>query len=115
MKLSMYCMKSKWIIIFHYHLLFVQKLNTKRTGRWAVSLLIILRRMVSSYMALTPEQKKDLSSYRLQKSRSLIEDAQVLFKNGSYESSINRAYYAVLSAAKALLILRGIDPETHDT
>ena len=65
-------------------------------------------------MTLTPEQKKDLSSYRLQKSRSLLEDAQVLYKNGSYESSINRAYYAVLSAAKALLILRGIDPETHE-
>ncbi len=65
-------------------------------------------------MTLSTEQKKELSAYRLQKAQSLIEDAQFLLNNDSYESSINRAYYAVLSAAKGLLILRGIDPETHE-
>ncbi len=65
-------------------------------------------------MTLGPEEKIELSNYRMEKSRSLLRDAELLMKSGSYESSINRSYYALLSAAKSLLILRGIDPESHD-
>lgn len=31
-----------------------------------------------------------------------------------WESSVNKSYYAALSAAKAVLILFGIDPKSHE-
>jgi len=60
------------------------------------------------------EDKIDLCKYRIEKSKKLISDATKLFDAASYESSVNRSYYAILTAAKALLVLRGIEPETHD-
>jgi len=60
------------------------------------------------------EDKIDLCKYRIEKSKKLISDATKLFDTASYESSVNRSYYAILTAAKALLVLRGIEPETHD-
>jgi len=65
-------------------------------------------------MILSIEEKKALSKYRLEKAERLLEDAGVLLKGGRWESSVNRSYYAALSAAKAVLILFGIDPKTHE-
>ncbi|MBI5407801.1 MAG: HEPN domain-containing protein [Nitrospirae bacterium] len=65
-------------------------------------------------MTLSVEEKIDLSRYRMEKAKKMLHDASTLFHDGSYESSVNRSYYAILSASKALLILRGIDPETHE-
>ncbi|PIV42239.1 MAG: hypothetical protein COY75_07795 [Nitrospirae bacterium CG_4_10_14_0_8_um_filter_41_23] len=65
-------------------------------------------------MTLNMEEKKTLSKYRLDKAERLLEDAKLLLKEERWESSINRSYYAVLSAAKAALILFGIDPKTHE-
>jgi uncharacterized protein (UPF0332 family) len=65
-------------------------------------------------MTLNIEEKKSLSSYRLDKAERLLEDARLLLKEKRWESSINRSYYAALSAAKAALILFGIDPKTHE-
>jgi len=65
-------------------------------------------------MTLSAKEKIDLSRYRIDKAKRLLEDAQSLYDAASYESAINRIYYAVLTAARALLILRGIDPETHE-
>jgi len=65
-------------------------------------------------MTMNIEDKIDLCKYRIEKSKKLISDATKLFDAASYESSVNRSYYAILTAAKALLVLRGIEPETHD-
>lgn len=65
-------------------------------------------------MTLSIRDKIELSRFRLEKSKRLLRDAFNLFNTGSYESSINRSYYAVLTASRSLLILRGIDPETHE-
>lgn len=65
-------------------------------------------------MTLNIEEKKTLSKYRLEKAERLLDDARLLLKEGRWESSINRSYYAALSAAKAALILFGIDPKTHE-
>ncbi len=65
-------------------------------------------------MTLNIEDKIELSRYRIEKAKRLLQDASILFDSGSYESSINRSYYAILTASRALLILRGIDPETHE-
>lgn len=65
-------------------------------------------------MTFSSEEKKSLSTYRLEKARKLLDDALLLLKEGRYESSINRSYYAAMTAAKAVLILFGIDPKTHE-
>lgn len=65
-------------------------------------------------MTLTSEQKRDLSRYRLDKAARFLEDARTLHAQGSFGASVNRSYYAMLTAARALLVFRGIDPETHE-
>lgn len=65
-------------------------------------------------MTLSVEDKIELSRYRIEKAQRLLHDALSLFSMGSYESAVNRSYYAVLTASRSLLILRGIDPETHE-
>ena len=65
-------------------------------------------------MTLDIEEKKALSRYRLEKADRLLEDAALLLSNERWESSINRSYYAALNAAKAVLILFGIDPGSHE-
>jgi uncharacterized protein (UPF0332 family) len=65
-------------------------------------------------MTLEKEEKRTLSKFRLEKAGNLLEDAKLLLKEGRAESSINRSYYASLSASKAALILFGIDPKTHE-
>lgn len=74
----------------------------------------MLKEKVLSFMTLTEEDKAELSRYRMSKAESLLTDAELLLKSNSFESAVNRAYYAVLLATRALLILRGIDPETHE-
>jgi len=33
---------------------------------------------------------------------------------GRHRTSVNRAYYAALNAVRAILILEGVNPETHE-
>ncbi|MEW6417064.1 MAG: HEPN domain-containing protein [Nitrospirota bacterium] len=65
-------------------------------------------------MTLSVEDKIELSLYRIEKAKKILQDASILFNTNSYESSVNRSYYAILTASRAMLILRGIDPETHE-
>lgn len=65
-------------------------------------------------MPLSIKDKTELARYRIEKAKKLLSDADTLLKANSYESSVNRSYYAVLNASRALLILRGVDPETHE-
>jgi uncharacterized protein (UPF0332 family) len=65
-------------------------------------------------MTLSAEEKKTLSRYRLDKAQRLLDDATLLLRERRWESSVNRSYYAALSAAKAALILLGIDPKSHE-
>lgn len=65
-------------------------------------------------MTLKIEDKIELAKYRIEKAKRILDDARKLFELNSYDSAVNRAYYAILTASRALLILRGVDPETHD-
>ncbi len=65
-------------------------------------------------MPLSIKDKIELSRYRMEKAKKLLDDAGTLLKASSYESSVNRSYYAVLTASRALLILRGSDHETNE-
>lgn len=65
-------------------------------------------------MTLSRDEKSDLARYRMQKAGALLVDSETLLGASSFASSANRSYYAALSAARALLVVRGTDPETHE-
>ena len=48
-----------------------------------------------------------------QKSEEALEVAKSNLKNRYYSASINRSYYAVFYAVKALLLKKGKNPKTH--
>jgi len=64
-------------------------------------------------VTLSPEDKKALSDLRVEKAYRLLEDARANYEEGRYETSVNRSYYAALSAVRSILILEGVDPESH--
>lgn len=55
----------------------------------------------------------DLAKYRLEDSKEKIESAEILFDNGKYKDSASRSYYAIFSAARALLATKGFDSSKH--
>jgi uncharacterized protein (UPF0332 family) len=63
---------------------------------------------------LNSEEKIILSDIRFKKSEEMLADAVKSLKNGMYMTSVNRSYYAALHAARSLLILKGVDPVSHD-
>ena len=65
-------------------------------------------------MTLSLQEKITLSEARIDKARNHLKDAEDIFQERRHGVAINRAYYAILSAARSLLILKGIDPATHD-
>ncbi|MDR2624284.1 MAG: HEPN domain-containing protein [Methanobrevibacter sp.] len=48
-----------------------------------------------------------------QRALKTLKVAESNFNNGFYPDSINRSYYAVFYAAKALLLKKGITNKTH--
>lgn len=42
-----------------------------------------------------------------------LSSAQLLLENGKLRDAISRAYYSMFHAAKALLLVRGINPRKH--
>ena len=48
-----------------------------------------------------------------QKAEEALKVAKLNLKNGYYSASINRSYYAVFYAAKALLLKKDKNPKTH--
>ncbi len=65
-------------------------------------------------MTLNKEEKKSLSKIRMEKAREFFEDAIDNLKNDRYRTTINRSYYSVLNGVRSVLILEGLNPETHD-
>lgn len=65
-------------------------------------------------MTLDVKEKKALSEIRTAKAREFLDDAESNFKEGRHKTSVNRSYYSALNILRALLILEGANPETHD-
>jgi len=65
-------------------------------------------------MTLAPEDKKALSDIRITRAYEFLEDARANYNEGRYKTSVNRSYYATLNAVRAILILEGVNPETHE-
>ena len=56
---------------------------------------------------------KDLCNYRLQKSKEELKAARVLFKESLYSQSLNRSYYAIFHAVRALFALEEFETRKH--
>ena len=54
-----------------------------------------------------------LAKYRLEKSLSCIEAAELNFETKPYETSLNRSYYAIFHSVRAVLALDGVDRKKH--
>jgi len=65
-------------------------------------------------MTLEKQDKKALSDVRMAKAWEFLEDARANLREGRHKTAINRSYYSALSAVRAILILEGANPETHE-
>lgn len=59
--------------------------------------------------------EKDLSKYRLQRAEEDIRTARINLENGLYKGAINRAYYAIFHAIRAVNALDGFDASKHSS
>lgn len=60
-----------------------------------------------------PDRQKELSNYRIQQAEESLIVAKTCFENEFYKDSINRSYYSVFYAIKAVLALGTIDFKRH--
>lgn len=59
------------------------------------------------------KRQLDLSAYRLDKSRDDLETARINLENNKFSQSINRSYYSIFHAIRALLALDKFDSKKH--
>lgn len=59
--------------------------------------------------------EKDLSNYRLDRAKEDIRTAQINIENGLYKGAINRSYYAIFHAIRAVNVLDGFDASKHSS
>ena len=55
----------------------------------------------------------DLAKYRIEKAKERLLSAEALLKAESFADSIGRSYYAVFTAARSLLAVKGLDSKRH--
>lgn len=55
----------------------------------------------------------ELSKYRFETSLENLEDARIMFEHGRYKNALNRAYYAIFHAIRAVTALDGFDSSKH--
>ena len=64
-------------------------------------------------MALTPEEKKAIIAYRIQKSFQTMVEAEDNANMGHWSLAANRMYYAMFHMATVVLIDKGLISKTH--
>ena len=62
---------------------------------------------------MSEKHQIDLAAYRIGKEKERLCSAEALLKSGSFADSIGRSYYAIFTAARALLALKGLDSKRH--
>lgn len=55
----------------------------------------------------------ELAKYRIEKAKEHLRSAQDLLKLNHIDDSISRSYYAIFSAARAILAMRELDSSKH--
>lgn len=56
---------------------------------------------------------RDLTKYRLDTADERLELSKIVLESGYFKDSINRSYYAIFSAVRALLSERNVDFKKH--
>lgn len=59
------------------------------------------------------DRQVSLSNYRITKSQSDLNAAKILLKNKLYSQAINRSYYSIFHAVRALLAFDKYDSKKH--
>lgn len=54
-----------------------------------------------------------LEKYRFESSKEALADAKLMFENGRYKNALNRAYYSIIHAMRAVNSLKGFDSSKH--
>ena len=62
---------------------------------------------------MSDERKKALCEYRMQNAQESFSVAEDCYMKNHFKDSINRSYYSVFYAVKAVLSLEGIDFKRH--
>lgn len=57
--------------------------------------------------------KEDYINYRIEKAKQILHDAEILIAQKSWDSAINRLYYACFHSVHALLLSQNISTKTH--
>lgn len=61
---------------------------------------------------ITPSQA-DLAKYRFNDAKEKLESANILLLQNHFKGSLSQSYYAMFSAARALLALKELDSSKH--
>lgn len=56
---------------------------------------------------------RELAGYRMERAREMLVAAKKNLEIGQYKTSLNRSYYAIFHAMRALNILKGFDSSKH--
>lgn len=56
---------------------------------------------------------EELSRYRFETSLEAIRDAKIMYENERYKNALNRAYYGIFHAIRAVNALDGFDSSKH--
>ena len=59
------------------------------------------------------ERARELSKYRFETSLEALSDAKIMYENERYKNTLNRAYYAIFQAIRAVNALSGFDSSKH--
>jgi uncharacterized protein (UPF0332 family) len=62
---------------------------------------------------VSEDKKADLSKYRFEKAKEDLRAAEELYKIELYKQSMNRSYYAIFHAVRAVLALDEVDFKKH--
>lgn len=57
--------------------------------------------------------EEELSKYRIERAKEDLRNAKVNFENELYKGAVNRAYYCIFHAIRAVNILDGFDASKH--
>lgn len=60
-------------------------------------------------------REKDLSGYRLERAEEDMRAASINIENGLYKAAVNRSYYAIFHAIRAVNVLDGFDASKHSS
>ena len=56
---------------------------------------------------------KELAGYRMDRAKEMLVAARENLEVGQYKTSLNRSYYAIFHAMRAMNILKGFDSSKH--